>query len=131
MNARQRRKARRLPHPDFVAWGRCPTCRAGAGAPCLLPFNRRQRGPFSEVRAALVHGGRPAMRASYHDLWTAALRAPIAPFWPGAGPAFNLPDLRGLFPTPRRNWAGCDPTPEELAQVRAAGIPSAADLPKS
>lgn len=101
--------ARRLPHPAFAAWGRCPTCRAAAGAPCLLPFNRRQRGPFSEVRAALVHGGRPAH----------------------ARPAFNLPDLRGLFPTPRRNWAGCDPTPEELAQVRAAGIPPAADLPKS
>lgn len=50
---------------------------------------------------------------------------------PGARPAFNLPDLRGLFPPPRRNWAGGDPTPEELAQVRAAGIPPAADLPKS
>lgn len=120
MNALQRRQARRLPHPAFAAWGRCPTCRAGAGAPCLLPFNRQQRGPFSEVRAHLVHAGRVASRTGYPALWTAVLRAPIAPFWPGAGPAFNLPDLRGAFPTP-----------EELAQVRAAGIPPAADLPKS
>lgn len=61
MNAHQRRKARRLPHPAFTAWGRCPTCKAAAGAPCLLPFNRLQRGPFSEVRRPLVHTVRPAL----------------------------------------------------------------------
>ena len=91
MNAHQRRKARRLPHPSFAAWGRCPTCRAPAGAPCVLPWGVQQRRPFSETRPVLVHTGRSANRSAFPGLW------PAPPHRPDA---FKLPELRGTFAAP-------------------------------